>query len=59
MMNTRILQVTMLQVKFGRIKIRTYLLQGCDNIFGHFDNIFCHKVKKRDMTFQTKSPIAA
>ena len=27
----------MLRAKFGRIKIRTYFLQGCDNNFGYFN----------------------
>ena len=49
---SRILQVVMLRAKFGRIKIRTNLLQRFDNNFGHFDNKFCYKIDK----FQTKSP---
>ena len=40
---SRIIQVTMLRAKFGRIKIRTNLLQRFDNNFGHFDNKFCNK----------------
>ena len=43
----RILQVTMLRAKFGRIKTRTNLLQRLDNNFGHFNNKFCYKVLKK------------
>ena len=50
----RILQVTMLRAKFSRIKIRAYLLQRCDNNFGHFDNKFCHKVNKKSYDFSNE-----
>ena len=45
-MYSRTLQVTMLRANFGRIKIRTNLLQRFGNNFGHFSNKFCHKVEK-------------
>ena len=46
MLHNRIIQVTMLRAKFGRIKIRANLLQRFDNNFGLFNNKFCHKVDK-------------
>ena len=42
----RILQIMMLRVKFGRIRIRTNLLQRCDNNFYHFNDKFCYKIDK-------------
>ena len=51
MMNTRILQVTMLRAKFGRIRIRANLLQRFDNTFGHFDNKICYKIDKMNCEF--------
>ena len=50
----RILQVMMLRVKFGRIKISTNLLQRVDKIFGHFNNKFCHKVNKKRYDFSNE-----
>ena len=57
-LHTRILQVVMLWAKFGRIKIRTNLLQRFNNNFGHFDKKFCYEIGKTNFTFQTKLPIA-
>ena len=39
------------RVKFGRIKIRTYLLQRFHTNFGHFDNNFCYKINKTNHDF--------
>ena len=50
----RIIQVVMLRAKFGRIKIRTYLLQRFDTNFGHFDNNFCYKIDKTNHDFSNE-----
>ena len=43
----------MLRAKFGRVKIRTNLLQRCDNNFGHFDNK-CYKIDKTIYDFSNE-----
>ena len=54
-MYVRILQVMVIRAKFSRIRIRTNLLQRCDNDFGHFSNIYLSiKLSKRVTNFHEK-----
>ena len=53
-LDIRILQVMMLGAKFGRIIIRTNLLQRFDSNFGHFDNKICYKIDKMNCEFSNE-----
>ena len=53
-LHIRIHQVMMLRAKFGRIRIRTNLLQRWDNNFCHFSNKFWYKLDKTIYNFSKK-----